>query len=219
MQNLVKAITSYATKRVFKKRSVLLYQGEAPRMAYVIQSGLVKMYSINNAGEEQVVAFYGPNDFFPAPWIFNKTPSSLYYYETIANCEMMTLPRETLRDIIHRPEFLTQTLDYFVSSHTGLLMRITALEQSRAREKIMFTLYYLLFRYGQQTKPGLYIINFPLTHKVIASLIGLTRETTSSEIIKLKKQKVLQYRGQTYVIDKQKLEHILGEDSFKDFTL
>ncbi len=219
MQNLVNAISSYATKRVFKKRSILLYQGEAPRMAYVIQSGLVKMYSINNAGEEQVVAFYGPNDFFPAPWIFNKTPSSLYYYETIANCEMMTLPRETLRDIIHRPEFLAQTLDYFVSSHTGLLMRITALEQSRAREKIMFTLYYLLFRYGQLTKPGLYIINFPLTHKVIASLIGLTRETTSSEIIKLKKQKVLQYRGQTYVVDKQKLEHILGEDSFKDFTL
>lgn len=219
MQDLAAAVAPFATKRVFKKHSVLLYQGEVPRMAYVLQSGLVKMYGINNAGEEQIVAFHEPGDAFPGPWLFNKAPTTLHYYETLTNCTVLTLMRETLYDTMHKPEFLQYTLDYFVANYTGLIMRVTALEQSRAREKIMFTLYYLLFRYGRKVDATHYAIRLPLTHKLLANLVGLTRETISNEVNKLKRQKVLQYKEHTYVVHRQKLEHMLGEDSFQGFTL
>lgn len=219
MQDLIAAAAPHATKRTLKKRSILLYQGEAPRMAYIMKSGIVKVYSINNAGEEQVAAFHGPGDLFPSPWIFNKTRTTLYYYETVTDSEVYTLQREKIQEILAQPQFLTRALDYFVTNYTGLLMRITALEQSRAREKIMFTLYYLLFRYGHQTRNGQYVVELPLTHSAIASLVGLTRETTSGEINKLKREEIIQYKSHTYVVDKQKLERALGEDSFQDVTL
>jgi len=110
-------------------------------------------------------------------------------------------------------------LDYFATNYTGLLVRITALEQSRAREKIMFTLYFLAFRYGRQLSAGNFVIDLPLTHSIIASLVGLTRETTSGEMNKLKQQKIVDYHAHTYTVNKPLLERMLGEDSFSDITL
>lgn len=220
MGDILSRIKSKATHRTFKKRSILLYQGEAPRMAYVLKSGVVKLYTINNAGEEQIVAFHARHDIFPSSWIFGKSSTTLYYFEALTDCEVLTLPREELyKALVASPELLTSTLDYFVTNYTGLMMRVTALEQSRAREKIMFTLYYLLFRYGRPTRSGRYIIELGLTHSIIASLVGLTRETTTTELSKLKRQKVLDYNLHNYTIDKQKLERMLGEDSFQDVTI
>ncbi|HSE60833.1 MAG TPA: Crp/Fnr family transcriptional regulator [Candidatus Saccharimonadales bacterium] len=219
MEELITAITPSATKRAFKKGTVLLYQGEAPRMAYILKSGIVKSYTINTNGEEQIVNFFSINDIFPAPWIFNKASTTMYYYETASNCEILTIPRDMLREAMAKPEWVLGVQDYLATNYTSMLMRVTALEQSRARDKIMLTLYFLLFRYGKQTKPGVFTIELALTHNIIASLVGLTRETTTTELSKLKKQKIVQYSHHTYVVDKQRLERLLGEDSFGSVSL
>ncbi len=218
--DILAELKPHANKRLFKKHSILLYQGEAPRMAYILVSGIVKVYSINTAGEEQIATFQVEGDLFPSPWIFGKSASTLYYYEALTDCEVLVMPRDAVRKAISsRPDLLEGMLDYFVVNYTGLLMRVTALEQSRAREKIMFTLYYLLFRYGQEIRPGIYKINVALTHGVIASLVGLTRETTTTELSKLKAQKVVNYSAHTYTVNKPKLERLLGEDSFSDLIM
>ena len=189
-------------------------------MAYVLSSGVLKLYTINNAGEEQIVAFHAKNDVFPSSWIFGKSTTTLYYFEALTDCEVFTLPREELHKImLSSPELQAATLNYFVTNYTALLMRVTALEQSRARDKIMFTLYYLMFRYGRASKAGHYAIELGLTHSIIASLVGLTRETTTTELSKLKRQKVLNYNLHSYIINKDKLERMLGEDSFKDLSI
>jgi len=220
MHELAAEIQRVATRRTFKKHSILLYQGEAPRLAFLLVSGAVKAYTINSAGEEQIVTFHAGNDIFPGSWIFSKSAVTLYYYEALTDCEVLMVGREQLlRIMMSRPELTAEALDYFATNYTALLMRVTALEQSRARDKIMFTLYYLLFRYGKQGKPGKYTLDFALTHSVIASLVGLTRETTTTELSKLKQQKVLEYAARTYTIDKPKLERLLGEDSFQDIII
>jgi CRP-like cAMP-binding protein len=220
MRDIISHIQPYATKRTFKKHSILLYQGEAPRSVFAVMSGVVKVYSINTAGEEQIAAFETHDDIFPTPWAFDKASVTLYYYEALTDCEVLVLPREEFHSQLQKSQSLQASLiDYFATSYTGLLMRVTALEQSRAREKIMFTLYYLLFRYGRETKPGKYTVGLKLTHSVIAGLVGLTRETTTNELSRLKRQKVLTYSAHEYCIDKANLERLLGEDSFADVII
>lgn len=188
-------------------------------MAYVVKSGIVKAYSINSAGEEQVVTLKIANDLFPAPWIFGKSSVALYYYETFSNCELLALQRETLIDFLHTPDRTAATIDYLATNYVSMLVRTTALEQPKATDKIMFMLYYLLFRYGKEIKPGIFTINLPLTHGVIANMVGLTRETTTTELNKLKKLKIVRYNQQSYTIHKKNLEHFLDEDSFKTVRL
>lgn len=220
MDDFIEAIRPFSVTRTFKKRSILLYQGEIPRAAFVLLNGVIKLYTLNNAGEEQVAAFYVRGDIFPGPWIFDKSSSTLYYYEALTDCEVLTLPKDELRKVMaSRPEFTDYLLDYFVTNYTGLMMRVTALEQSRASEKIMFTLYYLLFRYGKEIKPGIYSVEVQLTQSIIASLVGLTRETTATELGKLRRAKVLNYAAQTYTVNKGALERALGEDNFADLNI
>lgn len=220
MTDLITELKAHGTKRTFKKGSVLLYQGEAPRMAYVLESGNVKVYTINNAGEEQIVTMHREHEMFPTPWIFKRATTTPYYYETMSQCEIVTIPRDVLRKLMFKPEHMPGTIDYLATNYMGMMMRTTALQQSRASEKIMFTFYYLVFRYGRETaKPGIYKIDLLLTHNIIASLVGLTRETTTTELNNLKKQGIITYSRHIYVVHKQKLERLLGEDSFAEVTL
>ncbi|HLZ14456.1 MAG TPA: Crp/Fnr family transcriptional regulator, partial [Candidatus Saccharimonadales bacterium] len=147
MDEFITELAPVASKKVFKKHSILLYQGEAPRTAFVILSGALKVYSINTAGEEQVVNFHTQYDMLPTSWIFKRSSTTLYYYEALTDCEVLAVPRNELMQVISKkPEYMHLMMDYFASNYVGMLVRVTALEQSRAREKIMFTLYYLMFR-------------------------------------------------------------------------
>ena len=124
-----------------------------------------------------------------------------------------------LETVQSSPAFTQLIMRYTVNEHTAQLMRITALEQSNASEKVAFTLYYLLMRHGVERKEGMYTVDMKLTQSTIAGLVGITRESTAITVAKLKARGVVSYRNFIYVIDKKKLEQFIGEDSFKDISL
>ncbi|HEY5441996.1 MAG TPA: cyclic nucleotide-binding domain-containing protein, partial [Candidatus Saccharimonadales bacterium] len=65
----------------FKKKEIIVFQGEAPRTAFVVKSGTVKTYNLSVSGDEKPVAFYQADSVFPAAWVYGKTASAPYYYE------------------------------------------------------------------------------------------------------------------------------------------
>jgi CRP/FNR family transcriptional regulator len=220
MDNLLQSIQSHTLTRFVKKGSILLYQGEIPRTAFIIRRGLVRVYTITTSGEERTIALHGKGDIFPLPWIFGEVTNTLFYYEAMADSEVVTAPKtHILEAVANNPELTTAILKFSINEYTALLLRITALEQSRAAEKIGLTLYYLIFRHSIEKTPGMYTIDIKMTQSMIASLVGLTRESTAVNLKLLKKKGIIQYSKFTYVIDKAKLERFVGEDTFKDLTL
>lgn len=219
MQDMLELMTPGGVKRSVHKGTILLYQGEVPRSAYFVQKGVVKVYSISSAGTEQIVAFYVAGDLLPASWIFGKTTSTLYYYEALTDCSVLAVERRTMLELLRaKPRLQAKIFDYIMTNYTSSLLRITSLEQSRASEKIMFTLYYLSFRYGKEVTPGIFSVQLGLTQAIIADMVGVTRETTVVELSKLKKAGVVTYNTKEYVIDKPKLERLMGEDSFSSLV-
>lgn len=207
------------TKRLFKEGSTLIYQGEVPRNGYMITKGAVKVYTLQKSGDEQIAAFLGPGDFFPMSWLFNKTTSSPFYYETVEFCEATSILRTSIQEAIsNSDDFRDYIIEKLAQDQDSLLMRVTALEQSRATEKILFTLYYLLYQFGkkQQDSEHEYTIDIKLTHATISALVGLTRETTATELSNLKQKGVVSYSKKIYTVNKQKLEQAIGEDGFSE---
>jgi CRP/FNR family transcriptional regulator len=220
MENLLHSIQPHTLTRFVKKGSILLYQGEIPRTAFIIRRGLVRVYTITTSGEERTIALHGKGDIFPLPWIFGEVTNTLFYYEAMADSEVVTAPKNyILEAVANNPELTATILKFSINEYTALLLRITALEQSRAAEKIGLTLYYLIFRHSIEKAPGMYTIDIKMTQSMIASLVGLTRESTAVNLKLLKKKDIIQYSKFTYVIDKVKLERFVGEDTFKDLTL
>ncbi len=220
MENVADLLPTQSTRRSVKKRSILIYQGEVPRQAYIVLSGVLKTYRLGNFGEEQIVGFRTKGDVFPETWLFGKTSSTLYYYEALEDSEVLTVEKPVLLDLIDsKPELKEYMFDYMVSGYTSLLMQVTALEQSRAAEKLLLMMYYLMFRYGKQTAPGVYRVNLRLTHTTLGSLMGLTRETTTMELGRLKRKKIIDYDSKGYDIYRSALEHRLGDESFRGIRL
>lgn len=220
MEDIAKLLPTQSTKRSIKKRSILIYQGEIPRQAYIVLSGVFKAYRLGNFGEEQVVGFRTKGDMFPETWLFGKTSSALFYYEALEDSEVLTVEKPVLLDVIeNNPEIKDHVFDYVVSGYTGLLMQITALEQSRAAEKLLLMMYYLMFRYGKQTTAGIYRVDLRLTHTTLGSLMGLTRETTTMELGRLKRKKIIAYDSKGFTIYRHELERRLGDESFSSIRL
>lgn len=220
MQDLLKALDPHLTSRKVSGGTTLLYQGEIPRHAIIVRRGFIRAYTITSSGDERIVALYTKDDIIPFSWVFSETSNTLFYYEAGSDAEIALVNREVLNQTIQKSPALTQfVMRYIVKEHTAQLMRITALEQPNAGEKVAYTLYYLLMRHGMERKPGMYTIDMKLTQSTIAGLVGITRESTAITITKLKKRGVVSYRNFIYTIDKKKLEQFIGEDSFKDLSL
>lgn len=205
--------------RSFSAGSTILYQGEVPRSACIIVNGIVRVFSISSHGDEQIVTYHVEGEFFPSSWIFDKAPSTLFFYEAVTDCEVAFVSKGDLVNfMLAKPSRLYALLNYFTTNYSASLIHVNALEQPKAREKLLYTIYYLCERYGEKQRSKVHI-PLTLTHQNLASLVGLTRETTATEMNKLKKQKVLKYDNQRYVVDIEKLLDLIGEDSFRGIKI
>lgn len=223
MAELPKKLTDFLNKyptRKLKRGWPLFYQGEIPRSAFVVKSGVIKVYDINESGEEKVVNFNADGDITADAWVFGKSPVALYYYEAFMDTEVYAVPREQLRAFLESDEeMLRFSLDHYVMLYVSAIMHIYALEQTKATEKLVRILQYLGMRYGEQATPNLRRITLRLTHQDLARLIGMTRETTAVELGKLKKRELISYKNQRYLIDLKKMQQAIGEDEFKNVSL
>ncbi len=204
---------------VYKKGDIIIFQGEAPKTAFVIKTGTVKAYNLSVSGDEKPVAFYGEDAIFPGPWVHGAISSSLYYYEVFSpTATIYTIKREELSDFIKkRPELLYNELQKYITEQLGLSIRLNALQHSRASDKLLYTLHYLAINNGTELKPKIYEINLDLTHQDFANLTGLTRETAATELNKLKKQGVIDYsNGSNYKLDLTKLLQTMNDQFITD---
>lgn len=220
MQELIKALDPHFINRVVKSGTTLLYQSEIPRHAIVVRKGFIRAYTITSSADERIIALYSKNDILPLSWVYGETNTTLFYYEAVSDVEISLVSKDKfLQTVQSSPDFTQQLLRYSVNEQTAQQVRITALEQANVSEKVAFTFYYLLMRHGKEQKPGLYTIDLKLKQATIAELVGVTRESTTVTISKLKARGVLSTSHFIYTIDKKKLEQYLGEDSFKDISL
>lgn len=221
MQSPTEKMKPFSQLRAYKKGANIFFQGEAPRRGVMISDGIVRSYTITTSGEERTIAFFAKGDILPLSWLMETTTVSLFYYEAVTDVRTLQFTREDFKaQVLDDPLAMRALFTTLSSDHTAAMLRINGLAQSRAEEKVAFTLYYLLFRYG--TKPNgetFHTINITLRHSMIAGLVGLTRESTSRILSGLQKEGIIEYESGTYRVNKDLLESHIGEDAFRDVTL
>jgi CRP-like cAMP-binding protein len=218
--NLLDTIMSEYPVRMILKGRPLLYQGEIPTMGFYVKQGIVKLYNITSQGEEKIVGYESAGGLLPIEWLFSRAQVALYYYDTFTDCEVIRVPKEDLIDKLNSsPDAARALLDRSVSMYIGATMHLHALEQSKARQKLLSIFQYLVLRFGKKVDAANHKIELKLTHQEIANLIGTTRETTSTEISKLTKEGVLEIVDAQYVVNTDKALRLLGEEDFNQLKL
>jgi CRP-like cAMP-binding protein len=212
MQTFEQFLGQHRTKS-YTKGEIILVEGEVPPYAYVVKHGVIKTYNLTAEGQEKPIAFDLPTEVFPIGWVFSKIKSAQYFYEAFTDCEVYVVPRDVLVDYWHnQPTATWEMLDIMVDRHLQFQMRVNALEQSKATNKVINTLHYLCLRFGKEVKENLVKVELPLTQQDLANFMGLTRETTGIELKKLEKAGVITYRRQNYLVRTDKLNEVLDDE-------
>lgn len=204
MDEIVRFVQAQPIRR-FAKDSILVYQGEAPGRIYAVRSGFVKIYDLSSDGNEQMVGLAGKYDFIPSELLFTDDQAAQFFYASFTAVEVYVINREELaRRIRNDNEALFQIVKSVSAKYHGLRRHLTAAQKPKAREKIVYVLYFLASYFvdgggGQQ----LHKVAIPLTQQDIANLVGLTRETAAHELKRLKNEGYISYSKSAFLINER----------------
>lgn len=187
--------------RPFYQGEILINADEDPSGIFYLKSGLVREYSISPEGKELVVNIFKPGSFFPMSWAINGTKNT-FFFESYADSVVRIAPREEVIVFIkENKDVLLDLLARVYSGTDGLLSRLTNLMGGDARLKVINELSITAKRFGKDSSYG---IALNISQSDLASRIGLTRETVSREMNRLKKSGLLKVAHKRVILDRSK---------------
>lgn len=184
----------------YRKNEVILRGGDSPQGVYFVNKGFVRDYTVSKEGEELTLIIHKPGDFFPTLWVFNSR-KNLHYFDAMNAVELWRCPKEDFVNFIkENPEVFFELTSRIVLRLGGIMQRMEYLAFGNAYEKVASILLILSERFGEKKGKDTIRISVPLTHKDIATLLGVTRETVSIEIKKLERKGIVSYKKRLVVV-------------------
>jgi CRP/FNR family cyclic AMP-dependent transcriptional regulator len=196
--------------RTYAKSEVILRVGDSPTMLFAIQRGFVKVISIDDGGNEQLLWIAGRLDAIPTELLFSLRTQVQCYYIALTDIAVYEVEKQAFLSFAKDNLSLMNEIAQTMSMHyDDLLYRLKAVEQTSASGKIVHTLHNLGMRFSSEDMVDLVKLGLDLTHQDISDMVGLTRETTSLELNKLRTQKAIWYDRKNFVLNMKKLEELI----------
>lgn len=195
-------------KQSFRKGEILVGADEDPNGIFYLTDGHVRMYVTSVKGDDTVLNIFKPISFFPMSWAINNTKNR-YYYEALTSVTVWRAPKdEVIAFLKSDPDILYDLLSRVYKGLDGVLSRMTYIMSSNAYARLITELLIAAKRFGKQTSVN--EIALSISEKDIAAQAGLTRETVSREMTKLKNKKLVTLsRSILTIMDMKKLEEEL----------
>ena len=168
---------------------------------FYLASGLVRQYSNSFDGQELTLNQFRPPSFFPLGPLVNATKNRFNYQATSDSVVFVAPAKDTLDFLTSNPDVMFDLIKRIYSGLDGYFLIVESLLSGNAYYKTVTHLLLHARRFGPDQQ---------ITHSQIASLAGLSRETVTREIAKLKKKKLVSYtKSILQVADPTRLEQEL----------
>jgi len=194
---LKKFFSQFPTKKLAK--GAFLYRpGDKIENIHFLKSGYIRVYSKNASGENTINAFKPA--FITSIIHFFTEARNDFFFEAITPIEVYLIPQKDFKQFLGRnPDISSLIMDYFCHSLLRFIKNQGSIVNGSAIGKVACVLYQLANDYGEIQAEQL-IVHFPATHRIIANLVGLTRETTSVQMSKLQKLGVISTKRSHYIV-------------------
>lgn len=185
----------------FKKNEVILHEENTSVFMYIILDGEAKVAQVTDEGKEIIVTMHRSGDFF----------GELSLIDGRTAPATVTATKDSITAIISKDDFYSllysqrKVLDNLLHILSSRLReawkRIQLLNFNNASQRIKMLFLMLSETYGKEERDGT-VLNIKLTHKDIADMAGLTRETVTRVLdkwqrtgeIKILKNRLIQLR-------------------------
>ncbi len=204
---------STAETQDLAKKMVLYQEGKRPKYLFLLKSGKIKAFRINEDGKEYITNLYVPGDYIGyLPLLENKS------YEDSAvvleDAEVVLFPKEEFEDALYR--------DLTVA---GKFIRLIALNVKEKEERLLSLAYgslrkrvakglldihtkFAVSRTGAKT--GNSRVPLSISREDIAQYIGTATESLIRTLSDFKAEKLIDIQdGKVHITDVQKLQNLL----------
>ncbi len=194
------AIHRHTVEKTYRRGTVIFFEGDPGEGFHYVRSGRVKIVKAVADGREHIIKLLNPGDLFAEVLLFSSQP-----YPATA------VAAEDARVGVIRNADLEQLV---LGNNTFALQLIKALSQRLlyAQQKIKNlalgdvsartaeTLLRLGREHGRPADNGAVVIKIGLSRQELANLVGTTRETVTRTLSALKKDKIIDFAGDSITI-------------------
>lgn len=178
--------------REYKKGEMLIRSDDDPQGIFCLTKGYVRQYSISETGIELTLHILKPTSYFPMVWAINGTPN-VYNFEALTPVVVGRAPRDQVVDFIKdKPVIIFELMSELLEDYAETLTRVEHLVFSDAYRRVISVLLYVAKHFGVDSG-GVIVVDTRFTHQDIATLVGVARETASTEMVKLEKRGLVEY--------------------------
>lgn len=195
----LKRVGSIMLKRSYEKGQFLFMENDIQTAVYFINNGTVKIFKIDENGNEQIIHLLQTGEMFPHIGFFdaNRYPASACVME---KTDLFVLRHSDFDELlITHPEMTLKVMKIMGQKIQMLQQRIQELISHDVLHRILSTLIRLAEDTGQPSEKGTRI-NIPMTNRDFGNMVGTSRETANRIFSQLKKDQLLQMDRQGILI-------------------
>lgn len=186
---------------------IILYEGDLPPEVFILKRGVVKMYDIDQQGNEKILHLAKPPALVPFAFFSGMRNPLQWFYETLTDCDLYVLSVAELKALTRRNPDLAELLtNEFSCDVHELLVRLSSMSKTNAGDKVLAALKFLMVCHAKEQRNGWSRVNFSVSHQLIADLCGIARETTAVLMKDLQDEKIVRYPRRTILeINKERI--------------
>ena len=195
---------SHYTSLDYDRGERILRENEEPAGVFYLRDGIVREYLISEEGNELSLMLRPEGSIFPLRWALNEQPS-IYNYQAMNAVSLWRAPRSDFQQFLSdNPSLLMELTKQTVNDASILIYRLQHIVFGNAQAKVASVILTAARRFSlpQQDPQQPLKLGLTLTHQQIADTAGVTRETASLEIKKLRDTGIIDYEGRVIIIDK-----------------
>jgi CRP/FNR family transcriptional regulator len=193
----LKALSLISSLRDLKKRDFLFREGDPGRAIYLLKSGAIQLHKTAPDGTEVVIKIVQPSEVFAEVVLFERETYPVTAM-ALAPSEVIVFPRADVHLLLNTAAFRNDFIAMLMRKQRYLAERIV---QQQAHDVEGRLLWFLKDQFGDRRT-----IDLAISKKDIAAAIGTTPETLSRLILRLKKRRILTWKGRTIQMNKVALD-------------
>ena len=191
-------------ERHYKRNEVVFLEEDTGKYMYVVKKGRVKVSRALPNGREAILTFHKAGEYFGEMSLIDgeTTPANV---TAIVPTTILLITRHDFSLLLQNPKVNEMFLKTLCKRCREAWAQISVLAFHHADARVRAALYHLCQRRGIETEHGMRI-NLHLTHRELAELAGISRETATRVLGHLQSEKVLSVeKGYFLISDPEKL--------------
>lgn len=178
---LLSKLTKGEIVKHYPRNQVIFYQGDRPVEVAILSDGYIKILDIDKQKNEKILHILRPGAVLPLSFLETEDPKINWFYAALTDCDIYTVDLEQMRTHLRENNELNLLLTYWFSLEVHeLLVRLSSLGKSSARDKILAALKFLSVHSAKSKQSGWRRVNFPVNHQLLADMTGVTRESAAT---------------------------------------